>query len=262
MPTANGHSPGYVLRQDEGEDDSKGWRYNRRTHRYRTPDGRYASATQARTYLDGYLADLQRRNADETRRYYRGEISQDRYLDGMRQRLKDGHITARAMGVGGRSAMTTADLAAINQHYSTDVRYAHRLAALIEAEDISEAEAARRAELYAGGRMRRGLDDGMRAVRGEDGWEQGRRVLSSGAKHCPTCLSEAAQGWQPIERCGEIGATDCQAADLCYFDYRYSPHQEDPELAAPWPTVEQYKAIVQRKVRSGIPLRGTRLVVR
>jgi len=264
LPAGNGtgmallasQEPDSYVRQDEDEDASKGWRYNRRRHRYRLPNGRFASTQQAREYLDGYLRDVQDRNARETERYYRGEIGQDEYLAGMRQRLRDGHITARAMGVGGRSAMSRRDLAAINQHYKADTRYAHRLAALVEAGEISEAEAVRRSKLYAGGRMRRQLDQGMRDVRGEDGWEQGRRVLQAGAKHCSTCLNEAAQGWLPINRCGAIGATDCQAADRCYFDYRYSPHKTVPSRGIPWPDQDEYRKIVRRKLRQGVQLRG------
>lgn len=250
---------GSGTRADEGEDEGDGWAYNRRTHRYRTPDGRYASPGQIRGYLDEYLGDIAARNAEATRQLAEGGISQARYLQETRERLKEAHITARAMAVGGRSVMGRADLAAIDVGYGRDIRALQRMAGRLEDGVITPAQAVGQSMQYGQASVRRTFDTGAREVRANDTWEQGRRVLTPGAEHCDTCLREAAASWVGIDRLGAIGATDCGGNDACSFEYRYRPSKASPDsrgMGQPFPSHYEYLALVRRQLAAGEYVRG------
>lgn len=245
------------LRADGDEDEGEGvWAYNRRTHRYRTPDGRYASSAQVRGYLDGYLADIERRNVEATQRLADGSLSKAKYLQEARERVQEAHITARAMAVGGRSVMGRADLAAIDVGYGRDIRALQKLAQQLEDGDITPAQAVARSQQIGQATVLRTYDIGAREVRSQDSWEEGRRVLTSGVEHCRTCLSEAADGWVPIDKLGAIGATDCGGNDKCSFDYRYRRGSASPERGQPFPTEQEYVAILQGQLAAGMFVRG------
>jgi hypothetical protein len=56
----------------------------------------------------------------------------------------------------------------------------------------------------------------------EDHFDEERRMLRP-ADHCPTCLAQAALGWQPIGTLKRIGDSECLWNCQCYFTYRRSP---------------------------------------
>lgn len=220
------------VRDIDKDGDAEGWRYNRRTHQFRTPDGRFASQGQVRDWMEEYQQNVGERMQATTRRYMQGDISEDTWRGNMRQLLRNGHLTARTMAVGGRKVMEDGDLRAVNVAYQSDLRALRRFAAGIRDGSVTEGQAVFRAGMYAQSNMRDTFDAGVRTVRGEDGWEQGRRVLSGGAAHCMTCLTEAAAGWVPIASLGNIGATDCNGNDKCRMEYRYSPASAVPSRQA------------------------------
>lgn len=52
-----------------------------------------------------------------------------------------------------------------------------------------------------------------------EGYDEERRVLGV-ADHCPGCLEQASQGWQPINTLDAIGEEECATNCHCVFEYR------------------------------------------
>ena len=60
----------------------------------------------------------------------------------------------------------------------------------------------------------------------QDGYDEGRRVLESGADHCDDCEEYASEGWMPIEDIPEIGNSQCLTRCRCEIEYRVSTDNE------------------------------------
>lgn len=62
----------------------------------------------------------------------------------------------------------------------------------------------------------------------EQGYDEERRVLETGADHCDDCLDYANQGWQPIGTLPEPGQeSQCIVRCRCEKEYRRSTESEE-----------------------------------
>lgn len=59
----------------------------------------------------------------------------------------------------------------------------------------------------------------LRFMKRQEGWTEERRRLGV-ADHCPGCLEQAGQGWQPINTLAPIGSQQCTTNCHCVFLYR------------------------------------------
>jgi hypothetical protein len=90
-----------------------------------------------------------------------------------------------------------------------------------------------------------------------------RRVLDDGSRHCATCPSLAAMGWQPAGTLPPIGASECGQFCRCYFVYDGGPGggPGGPAVAPTRPTKAAVEAEVGVKFARAYAAEGDTAVV-
>lgn len=149
-----------------------------------------------------------------------GQISLGEWEAAMRDMLREQYITAMELAKGGREFVTPSDWgyvgSALKKQYGYLSNFAQEIAANPSAWMNGRLNA--RMNLYAESGYA-ALEDFIRREHIEQGFDEERRLLGE-ADHCPGCLEQAAQGWQPIGTLDPIGAEECVTHCKCEFDYR------------------------------------------
>jgi hypothetical protein len=202
----------------------KGWAWEERSLSYRPkadPERPISGKTVA-GLLEDNMAAHRAAIADATRALTRGELTTSAWQRRIADSMRDAHLQARALAVGGRDRMTSRDFGSVGGFMRYDTQRLARFAAQVESGAISAAQAEARAQLYGQANIRRSYERGrLEAAKGA-GFQQERRVLAGSAAHCAGCADEAGRGWVQLGSLAPIGGHECKANDRCGKEVRYS----------------------------------------
>lgn len=205
-----------------------GFGWNNAAKRYYELDsGRFVSRATLRDSLEA-LMDTSALNMNAlTTKLIDGGISLADWQTGMMSEIKSAHVAASALSQGGWAQMTQSDWGATGQMIREQYDFLRNFAGQIASgEQPLDGRALVRSDLY--GDAANGTFEAMkRRMMTNDGYDQERRVLESGADHCDGCLDQAAQGWQPIGTLDAIGEEECQVRCRCEFEYQRSNEAEE-----------------------------------
>lgn len=193
--------------------------------RYRDLEtGRIVTWERVRQDLDTrIIAGAEQRMAALTESLQKQTISLADWQRGMAQEIKDLHGASAIVGQGGWHNMSQADWGRLGQTVKGQRAYLQGFALDLEKGRYGkppDGRAVTRSRMYA--QAARGTaEESQRRDKAERGLDQERRVLGV-AEHCPTCLEEAAKGWQPVGTLRQIGDSLCTVNCRCHFEYRMS----------------------------------------
>lgn len=202
----------------------KGWQWDDRTLSYRPgadPTHPVSERTIARLMEDN-LAAHRANIADLTSRLAAGKVGLAEWQRGVADSMRDAHLQARALAVGGRDRMTARDFGSVGGFMRYDTQRLARFGAQVEAGTLSAAQVAARAQLYGQANVRRSYERGRLTAAQEGGYQQERRILAAEAAHCQGCADEAQRGWVQLGSLAPIGGHECKANDRCAKEVRYS----------------------------------------
>jgi hypothetical protein len=116
--------------------------------------GRFLGNRQVVALRDEAVAAAGRDARSLAERAVRGEVAPDAFRAGMREVSRNAHTANYLLGRGGVNAMQASDFRTLATSLRTEFGHIDRFAWDVEAGTLSEAQAAARAELYAGAGVR------------------------------------------------------------------------------------------------------------
>lgn len=197
-----------------------GFTWDRRSQRYRGPDGRFVSSSQIRSVLDRTLANTRDRIEDLAYQLQRGDVSIDQWLVEMRSAVKDVQLYSTALAKGGWAQMTQADFGRVGRIVRDQYVYLDRFVADIMAGYPLDGRFIRRASMYVES-GRRTYYDVLDRLMVDRGFDQERSRLNP-ADHCDECVWQDRLGWQKIGDMIPIGERTCLSNCKCFKQYRNS----------------------------------------
>ena len=219
----------------------KGWAWEERSLSYRPkadPERPISGKTVA-GLLEDNMAAHRAAIADATRALTRGELTTSAWQRRIADSMRDAHLQARALAVGGRDRMTSRDFGSVGGFMRYDTQRLARFAAQVESGAISAAQAEARAQLYGQANVRRSFERGRLESAKDAGFQQERRVLAGDAAHCAGCADEAQRGWVQLGSLAPIGGHECKANDKCGKEVRYSAASQTVPRAMDGTTARQ-----------------------
>lgn len=199
---------------------NSGYRWEHGTQRFRSrSSGRFVPEDGIRGAVDAISDDASSRMAQLTQRLVDGDSSVEAWERGMRALIKDAHVSTGMAAMGGPDNLSRSDYGRLGfetrRQYDYLSRWAHEVAA---GRAPLDGRAIVRARMY--GQAARGTYEDIRRVNARDTGKQEERRRLHPAEHCKTCLSQAAQGWQPVGTLNRIGDSECRTNCRCTFQYR------------------------------------------
>jgi hypothetical protein len=182
--------------------------------------GRFVPFSAVRDALESVIDASAVRMNVVTEQLIGQQISLAEWQSVMREQIKLSHTAAAAASRGGWAQMSQADWGAAGRMIRDQYDYLRNFAEQIaNGTQALDGRALVRADLY--GDAARGTFEQMRRryEQLQNGMTEERRVLGE-ADHCPGCLEQAQQGWQPIGTLDPIGAEECITRCHCTFWYR------------------------------------------
>lgn len=197
-----------------------GYRWSEAARRYvEIRSGQAVAPGAVRAALEEVSAAYQADMARVTQRLLAGQIALAEWQGEMAALIKGGHLTAAALMRGGWGQMSQADWGFAGQLIKRQYGFLNRLAKQVErGEQKLNGRLLRRAVMY-GEALRGTGESANRRLHQSQGFGEERRVRGV-ADSCPTCVSEAAKGWQPIGTLKAIGDSECLTRCRCHFEYR------------------------------------------
>lgn len=231
----------------------KGWQWEERSLSYRpkaNPERPVSGKTIA-GLLEDNMASHRRTIADLTGRLARGEVTVSAWQRGMADSMRDAHLQARALAVGGRERMSSRDFGSVGGFMRYDLQRLARFGAQVESGAISAAQVEARAQLYGQANVRRSYERGRLNAAKDEGYQQERRVLAGDAAHCAGCADEASRGWTQLGSLAPIGGHECKANDRCQKEVRYSATSRFVPRAANGPAARSMPRGVGKRAAHG-----------
>ncbi len=189
--------------------------------RYRDPKtGRYITQVAVRRALEESLANLVRLTDTLAGDLRSGRISLLKWRDEMRTIIKQTHLAAQELAVGGRRQMTQADYGRVGQQVRVQYGFLENWVQQIQAGKPVDATTESRARQYLRSARTAYMGHAARAMR-ERGFDEVRSVLHP-AEHCAECLAEAGRGFVPLGALVPLGERICRANDRCSLEFRNS----------------------------------------
>lgn len=198
-----------------------GFGWNAAAKRYYDLDtGVFVSKSAIRTGLENMMDQSALNMNALTQKLVDGGISLADWQSGMMAEIKAAHVSASALANGGWAQMTQSDWGAAGQMIREQYNYLRNFASQIASgEQPLDGRCLVRSDLY--GNASNGTYEAMRTRAFlAAGFEEGRRVLETGADHCDDCLEYASEGWMPIEDIPEIGNSQCLTRCRCEIEFR------------------------------------------
>jgi len=151
-----------------------------------------------------------------------GNISLANWQSAMMEQIKATHTASAALSQGGWAQMTQSDWGAVGQLIREQYDYLRNFAAQIASgEQPLDGRVLVRADMYGDASNGTFWEMDKRSHI-QDGYNEGRRILESGADHCDDCIAYAADGWMPIDEIPPIGDSQCVTRCRCEIEYRRS----------------------------------------
>ncbi len=205
-----------------------GFGWNAAAHQYYSLDsGRFVPRSAIRDGLESLIDASAIRMNNLAEKLQAGSISLADWQMGMMQQIKAANIASAALANGGWAQMTQSNWGATGQMIREQYDYLRNFATQIaNGEQPLDGRFLVRSDMY--GDAANGTYSEMeRRSMAEDGYDEGRRILESGADHCDDCEQYASEGWMPIEDIPAIGDSACVTRCRCTIEYRNSSTGED-----------------------------------
>ena len=159
---------------------------------------------------------------------FSGELPVDAWQAAMRQEIKTRYLQQYLAGRGGVGPMTQADYGSIGGMIADQYRYLDGFAREVAEGQLSEAQIARRSEMYLNS-SREAFERAQRRAAEVAGLDEVLWVKTA-AESCEDCIALNALGWQRAEpwpfRVGGVhaipgsGATQCLTNCRCYLEWQ------------------------------------------
>lgn len=198
--------------------------FDGRTGRYHEKDtGRFVKQAFVVKTLEGLIADSRSHIETIAGDLKSGKLTLREWRTDMLQTIKTVHTAEYAVANGGWYGMTQSMYGRLGNVLKVQYAYLNNFVTEIQqkydsAQDL-DGRFTVRAQSYADA-GRATYQQARREQQMRAGMTEEKRVLESGAKHCATCLSEAAKGWRPIGTLKTIGDSECQVGCQCEWATR------------------------------------------
>ena len=166
--------------------------------------------------------------SDWAHRAFTGDLPVDAWQAAMRQEIKTRYIQQYLAGRGGVGPMTQADYGSIGGMIADQYRYLDGFARDVAEGKLSEAQIARRSEMYLNS-SREAFERAQRRAAEAAGLAEVLWIRTA-AESCPDCIALSNLGWQKAEpwpfRVGGVqaipgsGATACLTGCRCFLEWR------------------------------------------
>lgn len=196
--------------------------YDPRADRYRSDRGRFVSRLQARAYIDRSISASKNVVGDLAGLAGKGEISPGDFRERMKAEIKGEYIRQYLLGRGGLGSMTPADWGSLGGMLKSQYTpYLQGFYDDLRKGDLSEAEIARRAQMYISS-ARQAYERGHLKTMGANGRKRVKWNLGNRVEHCSGCLDWAGKGWMDIDELTTVpgaGQTPCGPSCDCSLSY-------------------------------------------
>lgn len=191
--------------------------FDNKTGQYRDAKGRFISASKVHHEINKTVYKLENDLRSISRNLNQGKINLAEWQIQTAAKLKTAHLTAAAIGKGGRKQMTTSDWgkagAAIREQY----KFLNNFAREIERGKLSPNQIVFRSVSYAKA-IRETFYKQEIELKKKAGYLYCRRILHA-AESCVECESWASKGWVPIDEQPPIGGLICRNFCRCELEY-------------------------------------------
>lgn len=197
------------------------WQFDETVARYRYPEprpgklGRLVPPERTGRLFEKGLSARSTLIEAATDRLLAGKMSARDWQLAMRDVIKDAHLEARMLGVGGKGNMTAADYGAVGGRLAEQYQALGALSQDLVSGRLSAGQVRQRALNRMGSIVRETYRRGTERVDIAAGLTEERNVLEPGAEHCQDCLDEAARGWVQTGQVKAIGQRACHANCAC-----------------------------------------------
>lgn len=194
------------------------FKWNEVAGRYIGPDGRFVSFGTVRSYLDVTLDSYEQNIITLGQQLRDRSITLEQWQVGMRDALKDIHVSSGALARGGWAQMSQADYGRVGNELRFQYAKLNEFAAQIRRGLPLDGRFMQRVKLYAQS-ARVSYTAALRQEMALRGMTEEKSVLAA-ADHCSECVSEAAKGWVPIGELVNIGERICRSNCRCHLQFR------------------------------------------
>ncbi len=202
------------------------WQFDETAARYRYPEsrpgrlGRLVPPERTGRLFEKGLTTRSSQIEAATDRLLAGKMTPREWQLAMRDVIKDAHLEARMLGVGGKGNMTAADYGAVGGRLAEQYQALGAISEDIVSGRLSAAQIRQRALYRMGSIVRETYRRGTERVDLAAGYTEERNVLEPGAEHCQDCLDETARGYVPTGQIMPIGQRACRANCACVVQRR------------------------------------------
>ena len=199
-----------------------GWTFDQDSQRWRYPNsGRAVPEPEIRRVLEMRQESVRETMRDHARQLAAGKINAAEFEIRMRDSVKQSHLQARLLAVGGRENATQGDYGAVGQRVRREYRYLSEFSATAAKGGLSEAQLVQRSGMYAGASVRDSYVAGRVRSHVDAGYTQKRRTGPNDKSTCNTCRTEIGGGWVAIDAPGwQIGHSECLANCRCNIEFK------------------------------------------
>lgn len=202
-----------------------GWVYEVPKARYRYPTripgvfGKPLPAARLNDLFTRRLATSREMAQAATRALLDKKIDVGYWQRQMATQIRNGHLEARMIGVGGQGGMSPYHYQQLADRISKQNEYLKRFAGQIRAGELTDKQIAQRAESYLQSAVRGTRMMGMRDSARQAGCNYEKNVLGV-ADHCHECEDLSSRGWVPLGELPLIGERACNGNCACEVVYQ------------------------------------------
>ncbi len=197
-------------------------KFSPRTGQYIDTDtGRFVPRATVLATVEEEIAKFQSRLTRIINRYSSGKISLAQFQAEMSGQIKTSLIQSASIASGGKKRINREIKRALQSRLRNRFRYLRNFAEEIERGKIPPEKILSRTRSYSES-YRATFYDAEKRMRKDLGFNQARRWLDPGAKHCEDCLRHTTEGrWKPIEEVVSPGNNcRCHGRCRCFIAYR------------------------------------------
>lgn len=213
------------------------WQFDETVARYRYPEsrpgrlGRLVPPQRTARLFEKGLSDRTGQIEAATDRLLAGKMTPREWQLVMRDVMKDAHLEARMLGVGGKANMGAADYGSVGGRLAEQYQALGVLSQDLVSGRLSAAQVRQRALNRVGSIVRESYRRGTERVELRAGYAEERNLLEPSADHCEDCLAEQARGWVSTGSIKPIGQRRCAGNCACEVERR----RPEPLRLAPAP---------------------------
>lgn len=202
------------------------WQFDETVARYRYPEarpgrlGRLVPPERTVRLFEKGLAERTGQIEAATDRLLAGKMTPREWQLVMRDVMKDAHLEARMLGVGGKANMGAADYGAVGGRLAEQYQALGTLSQDLVSGRLSAAQVRQRALYRMGSIVRETHRRGTERVELAAGFTEERNILEPGAEHCQDCLEQTDRGYVQTGQIMPIGQRRCLANCACRIERR------------------------------------------